>query len=396
MNYLKKICFILIFSCIIIINRSTFDVYAMENEELSESSTPDNQADGIVKIVTAYTDETGNIYYAKQGTGFVIGVNQDSTNGGKYILSDYGIVQGEAVYLDSIRKKYGLSEDIKLTISYYAIGNMGVMSELEIISYSNETRYVVLRASDAMADKEYLKLGEGKSIEKEERIHIEGYSGARSIVTESAVEDRGINVYDTVISDVVTEEYYNDTITYFHVGKTIDEGMAGAPVFNESGCVIGMFIMQNGSIKAMSVENLRIVLDSLSINYMVAEDDVLYDVPSQNQKEELRKIINENKEYIRSIDRNQYTSSTWEDLYNAISEADSVCLDDNATSKQYDDSIAELKKARNALKTKAFKWKLINIIAGIAILILLFITYRIFIKWNNIKRQKEKISKMLM
>lgn len=364
-----------------------------EVEDL-ENDKPDQ--DGIVKIITAYTDESGNIYYAKQGTGFVVGVTNSASQNKKYVVSDYGNVQGEAVYLDAIRKKYGLSEEVKLTITYYAIGNMGVLSDLKIYSYSNETRYVVLETNSPLEDKDCLKLGNGDYIEKEGRIHIEGYSGARNIVADTSVNERSINVYDTIITDVTTENYYNDVITYFYVGELIDEGMAGAPVFDKNGCVVGMFIMQNGNIKAISIENIRIILDALDIKYLIAEDDTTYDVPTQKQADELKKLIVDNKEYISSISKNMYTDKTWNALYTAISKADSVYLNSNSTAKQYDDSIIELTKARKKLKTKAFKWKLINIIAGVVILVLLFVLRKILKKRKMLKKQKQKLTKMSM
>lgn len=394
MGCIKKICLFFMFSFFAVMSGFSLDVHAA-GEELPEEQDAGGP-DSIVKIVTAYVDESGNIYYAKQGTGFVIGVSQGKSENKKYIVSDYGVVQSEAVYLDAIRKRYGLSEDIKLTATYYAIGNMGVLSELKIYSFSNETRYVVLEPSGVLADKDYIKLGEGDSVVKDARIHIDGYNGARNIVSESSVDERIINTYDTVITDIMTETYYNDTITYFHVGEIIDEGMAGAPVLDKDGCVIGMFIMQNGNIRAMSVENLRIILDALAINYMVAEDDTSYDVPTQGQKDELKRLIVDNKEYMNSIVKNRYTAKTWEALYSAISDADTVVLDYNSTAKKYDDSIDALKKARKKLKTKAFKWMLINIIAGVVILVLVFVLCRILKKRKKLNAQKEKLAKMSM
>ncbi len=350
--------------------------------------------DGIVKIITAYTDESGNIYYAKQGTGFVVGVTNGGSQNKKYVVSDYGNVQGEAVYLDAIRKKYGLSEEVKLTITYYAIGNMGVLSDLKIYSYSNETRYVVLVTDSPLEDKDCLKLGNGDYIEKEGRVHIEGYSGARNIVTDTSVNERSINVYDTIITDVTTENYYNDVITYFYVGELIDEGMAGAPVFDKNGCVVGMFIMQNGNIRAISIENIRIILDALDIKYLVAEDDTTYDVPTRKQIDDLKKLIVDNKAYISSIPKNMYTDKTWNALYDEISKADAVYLNSNSTAKQYDDSITELTKARKKLKTKSFKWKLINIIAGVVSLILVIILVKNLNKRRKINAQKKKIQEV--
>lgn len=372
-----------------------------ENRTEEGASKGESQMDcssSIVKIVTVYSDEDGNLYYVKQGTGFVIGVSNGASenSGKKYILSDYGIVEGEIALVNEIKRRYGLPEDSKLSLMSYAIGDMGVLSELKIISYSNETRYVVLEPSTELADKQVLRLGSGASIETEARIHIEGYSGLRSIFTNSSVTERNINVYDTTITDVYTEDYYNDAITYFYVGEPIDEGMAGAPVLDADGCVIGMFIYENGSPKlmAMSVDNLRQILDALAINYMVAEDDITYDIPTDEQKAELKRLVIDNKEYISSINRNFYTSTTWNTLYEAISKADDVCMSAKSTAKQYDDNIAALKSARKKLKTKAFKWKLINVIAGVVVVVLVIIMVRVLKKRKRIQIKQQVISNM--
>lgn len=364
-----------------------------QDTEVSQAESASNQ---IVKIVTAYKDKAGNTYYAKQGTGFVIGVNVNSGEPKKYIVSDYGVVEGENSAIDAIRRKYGLSNDVDLSICYYAVGDMGVLSELKLMSYSNETRYVVLEPSLPLADKEYAKLGDNSGISRNTRVFIKGYSGARSIVTDLAVNERELKELNSVVKDVTTEQYFNDTITYFTVGEVVDEGMAGAPIYDENGCVIGMFILQNGTVKAMSVDNIRTILDSLDINYMVAEDDAYYDVATDSQREELKELITENKAHISSIKRKKYTKKTWDNYYNAIEQADSVYLKTTSTAKQYDDAITNLKTARKKLKTKSFLWIVINIIISVVGLVLIILLFKKLKKRKKIKQQRDRISNMAM
>lgn len=385
---IKKVLLVLISALVVAV---LFFPIVSQAEEEGEEELPD----GIIKIVTAYMDEAGNMYYAKQGTGFVIGINSSSNdNAKKYVISDYGIVEGEATYVEAIRKRYGLEPNVKLTICYYAVGNMGVLSELKINSYSNETRYVILDPSGPLADKSCLKLGDGSGVKENTRVHVEGYTGSRSIVTDTSVEQRGIVEYDTVITGVSEQEYYNDAITYFQVGETVDEGMAGAPVIDENQCVVGMFIMNNGKLQAMSVDNIRVILDSLAINYMVAEDNAAYDVPTEAQRHELKTLITENKEYISHIKRNRYTAETWEALYNAIATADSVYMSNKSTAKQYDDSILALTKARKKLKTKVHKFIVINIVVAVAVLVFLYILFRVLKTRKRVHRDIDKINKM--
>lgn len=389
---MKKWLKVLLMACLMVLI-FPFSVRAEETEtEEEEVDRSDTARSQIVKIVAAYQDESGTTYYAKQGSGFIIGVNNNASSENKFIVSDYGIVEGDNQAIESIKRKYGLEADAKLSPCFYAVGDMGVMTELEIVSYSNETRYVVLNPKDALADKNFVKLGDGSSIEKNARIYIQGYGGARSIVTDLAVEDRKINEFNTVITDIVQEDYFNDTITYFYVGEVIDEGMAGAPIFDDNDCVVGMFILHNGNMRAISVENIRSILDSLDMKYMVTEDDATYDVPTVSQKVELKKLITENKEYISKIKRNVYTETSWNNLYTAIEQADQVYLNSNSTAKKYDDSITAIKKARKKLKTKAFKFIIINCIAALIVIILFVFLVKKLVLKKRIQRQKQNIA----
>lgn len=367
------------------------------DETITNTTVESIYADSIVKIVTAYEDEAGNIYNVKQGTGFLIGVGPGASDNSnrKYIVADYGIVEGEMSYVTEIKSKFSLG-DAKLTLKYYAVGDMGVLSELKIISYSDETRYVIMEPSTAMADKNPLRLGDGSNIKEQTRVHIEGYNGKRNLFTDTKVADRSIIVYDTSIVKVHEMPYYNDTIVYFTVGESISTGMAGSPVLDESGCVIGMFICDEGFDKpmVMSIDNLRQVFDALAISYMVSTDDSTYDKPTVMQREELKELIVSNKQYISSINKNRYTATTWNALYEAIASADSTYMNSNSTAKQYDDSITALRKAHKKLRTKAFKWKLINVIGLVAIAVITLILTKKLKKRRRLRAQQKIISDM--
>lgn len=336
----------------------------------AEESLVDEPENGVVKIVTAYMDEEGNLYYVKQGTGFLIGVNSESNSGNIYVLTDYGVVEGDNEIVDTLKKKYGLSQDAKLSICYFAIGNMGVMVDLSLTFFSAETRYAILEPDIMMADKVLAKFGVGEKIQPNARIRMEGYCGTQKISDDKTIEDRRLISYSTIITDVIEETYYDETINYFYVGEPLDEGMAGMPVFDENGYVIGMFILNNGTLRAMSVDNICTILTTLNINYLTNQDESLYDVPTSELKNELKSSVQESKKLMESIDRNRYTDKTWEALYDAIKAADEVCAEASSTEKQYQDNLSNLKECMKNLKTKKYKLVIFNVVFGITIIIL--------------------------
>lgn len=354
------------------------------------ASEENNSGDNVVKIVTVYVDESGNTYYVKQGTGFLIGVdNGDSAE--KTIVTDYGIVEGDNSMLETIKKRNGLATDAKLELKYYAVGSMGVMTELSMVSYSNDTRYAILKTSMVVSGKDLYKLGDGSNVAAKSRIHIIGYPGTRSLLDQEQVSDRQMVEYDTIITEVYTESYYGEEITYFSVGENIEEGMAGAPIVDDEGCLIGMFILHNGEIKAISVESIRIVLDALGISYLENGDDETYDVPDDALKMELLDLVRENKDYISSIKRNNYTDNTWTALYEAIGKGEQVCQNAASTKKEYEDCIIGLKKARKDLKSKFQKFIVIVIIMAVVVTVLVYLLIKGVIKKRRLVEERKSI-----
>lgn len=354
----------------------------------AEDDLVDEPENGVVKIVTAYKDEEGNLYYVKQGTGFLIGISSESGSGNIYALTDYGIVEGDNEIINALKKKYGLSQETKLSICYFAIGNMGVMVDLSLKYFSAETRYAILQPDIMMADKVLVKFGDGEKIQPNARIHMEGYCGTREISDDKTIEDRRLISYTTIITDVIEETYYDETITYFYVGESLDEGMAGTPIFDENGNVIGMFILSNGTLKAMSVKNICTILTTLNISYLTNQDESKYDVATNDLKNDLKSLVQESKKLMESIDRNKYTDKTWEALYNAIKVADEVCEDAASTEKQYQDSLSDLKKCIKKLKAKNIKIVIFNVILGLAVVVL----FLLFV----IKTRKRKKTLLLL
>lgn len=345
------------------------------NVKAEEAEQVEEDTDGVVKVVAVYEDDNQNIYYIKQGSGFVIGTHQTSGVGSEavqYVFTDYGNLANEVEITNAVRKKYGLSDEIKFSLHYYAVGNMGVMVELELVSYSNETGYAILKPERSMPEKDMLKLANGDGIEKNAQLTIEGYSGNRYIYEDDAVEERTRIYSETVIESITTEAFYEEELTYFTVGdKKLTEGMAGAPVLDVNGCVVGMMVLDGSELKALSVENIRIILDSLDVDYMVTEDDATYDVPTEELKNSLITLIREKKEYLKSIDRNLYTEKTWESLYTAVEEADKVVMNSASTKKEYEDSINAINKADKKLRTKNFKIIIFNVITAVVVIIMI-------------------------
>lgn len=402
-----------LFAFLLVFIFSGVTVFAENNEEGKENKDAETEQDAedlyntidcsksLVKILLVYVDDQDNEYAALQGTGFVIGTGAGAgeSSNQKYIVTDSGIIEGSMSLLSDVRKCYSLSAETKLKPKIYAIGAMGVKSELTVISSSNETHYAILRSENAMEDKEILRLGTGADIKHFLGVHIEGYSGTRSLVlSEGSVPSMQLSKIDiTNVDELIYDTYFEDTIVYFTIGNSsITEGMAGAPVLDENGFVVGMLMLVPGQEDpiAMSVDNIRTILDALSISYAVAEDDIMYDRPTAEQKKELKQLIVDNKAYIQKINKNLYTSKTWNALYTAIASADDVYMNAKSTAKQYDDSISGLKKAHKKLKTKSFIWKIINIIAAVVIVILLLVLKKKIKTKKALKAERKIVSDM--
>ena len=359
--------------------------YLYTHQDMVEEQ--DDGSEGVVKVITVYTDEAGNNYYAKQGTGFLVGKTTSEEEQKKYILTDYGIVEGENAIVDKILKSNGLSAETKLQIKYYAVGDMGVLTELTLTSFSNETRYALLETESAMADKSYLKLGDGTKVEKNARITVIAYSGERDLTNQNVVQDRQLVKHNTIISDMTTEKYYDEEIVFFSVGEEITPGMAGGPIFDNEGCVAGMFILHNDIMMAMSVEDIRVVLESLDIDYLASEDDAAYDVPTNKIKSELEELIRENKEYISSIDRYKYTDTSWTRYYDAINAGEELTMNSAATLKQYEDCIEEIKVSREKLKSVSAKWIIIVGVLTIVMIYFIALCIKKSIRVKSLKKQ---------
>lgn len=348
-----------------------FAACIMGNCTVAKAADEEKDVDeSIVKIITAYVDENGNTYYVKQGTGFLVGVDSGD-KGERYVLTDYGIVEGDPVALDTIRKRNGLAEDIRLEIKYYAMGSMGIMTELDINSYGKDTGYAVLEADEGMTDKVNLKLGDGEKVQVNGRVYVAGYAGNRSLLEQDGIADKHIIEYSTIITDVSAEEYYDEEIQYFTVGENIKEGMAGAPVIDDEGCVAGMFILKDGQLRAMSVKNIRIILEAIDVDYMVNGDVDTYDVPEPELKQELMDLVIENKAYLSSVDRYKFTEKTWVALYDAVNKGEEICQNISSTKKLYQDGIKDITTARKKLKTTYQKLIVWCVILGVVLVVMI-------------------------
>lgn len=366
-------------------------VCMFSNHTVAKAAEEERDADeSIVKIITAYVDENGNTYYVKQGTGFLVGVDSGSEEE-RYVITDYGVVEGDPIALDTIRKRNGLVENIKLEIKYYAMGSMGIMTELSINSYGKDARYAVLETTEGMSDKVNLKLGDGEKIQTNGRVYIAGYSGSRSLLDQEGISDKRIIEYNTIITEINVEEYYDEEIQYFTVGENIEEGMAGAPVIDDEGCVAGMFILQDGELRAMSVKNIRIILDSIDVDYMINGDVDTYDVPEPELKQELADLVIENKAYLSSVDRYKFTEKTWVALYDAVNKGEEICQDTSSTKKAYQDSVAEITKARQKLKTTYQKLIVWCVILGVVLVVMIVFLAKGIKKKKLLRAERESM-----
>ncbi len=102
-------------------------------------------------------------------------------------------------------------------------------------------------------------------------------------------------------------------------------------------------------------------------------------------------MVRENKDYISSIKRNNYTDNTWTALYEAIGKGEQVCQNAASTKKEYEDCIIGLKQARKDLKSKYQKFIVIAIIMAVVVTGLVYLLIKGVIKKRRLVEERKSI-----
>ncbi len=346
------------------------EAYASE-DRLAEAKN------GIVEIMSGFTDSKGEFYCVKSGSGFVI----DNTEGETYLLTtNYCAVVTDQEKTDFCAGK-GLEIDLtNVQNRVKVIVKDDVTSEASIVAQSAEGDYCVLRTSSVINEKNSLRLGNSDELTTGMTVYAMGFEddAAANGAEFTAVD---VSVREGTIQNVESRQ---EGEIYQQHSAIISSGNSGGPLLNEAGYVIGM----NNSLKSREEEGLyfsfpineiREVLDNYDIDY--------YSIQRATAEKEMDSLYVEGKKKYKS---GKFKKSSLAELENAMQQVEELKKQEELSEEQVKNAVAELETSIEKLREKMpIKEK---VMIGLGILNILLLIWFLCIFFGY-RKEKATVSK---
>lgn len=353
----------------------------------SSDSIPENVTEastGIVHIILSCTTPSGDIYYIRQGTGFVAGTNDNA----QYILTTNSIVNVTDEELSQIRKWAGLSSEDTLTTQLSVLSDPDVLIPLTTTSVGSDVPYAILTPEQPLNNSSTFVFALSEDITRSQTTYLYGYDTESSVLGMTSLPDSTAEYRIGSITEVTTSP--------FSVSCDIDaqNGCAGAPLLDENGYVVGMFYPDGDNLEVLPADTLMELLDTLNISYNTSASINNYNVADDEIKMELSALLTECQTDVTEH-ADSYSKKTLSNYKTAITNAMEIMADDDSTKDDYQNAIDSLESARKKLKPHNFTFRVIQLILLAVLAVLALINVKQYFKTQNFlsilhpDRQKE-------
>lgn len=329
-----------------------------ENEEASSVLGLEEVKDSVVQVVLEYTDEQGNSYILKSGSGFLINTNM--------VLTDYGLLslteeekEKAKEYLGTVLKKPVSfdgaegTQKISCQIGVVMYRDVVIRAELNNCS-SKEMSLGILNLSEPM-NRSRAVLGDSDRIGTGSPLYVLGYKNAAVMQPEEKQEPlsyRDLKVTEGIMKGIVDQpggEYLG------HSAK-IKRGAAGGPLVDQEGNVLGLNLSgrtEEGNYVSLCVNEIRQLLDSCEITYQesnlasVSQEDI---AGARKTEEEADTSLLD--DYILNyslLEKSSYTQESYQVLERALEHAREVKADKYTAQEDVDAAVEQLSQARSGL-----------------------------------------------
>ncbi len=346
------------------------EAYASE-DRLAEAKN------GIVEIMSGFTDSKGEFYCVKSGSGFVI----DNTEGETYLLTTNFC----ASVTDQEKTDFCTGKALEIDLTNVqnrvkVVVKDDVTSEASILAQSTESDYCVLRTSSVINEKIPLRLGNSDELTTGMTVYAMGFEddAAANGAEFTAVD---VSVREGTIQNVESRQ---EGCIYQQHSAIISSGNSGGPLLNTEGYVIGI----NNSSKSRAEEGLyfsfpineiREVLDNYDIDY--------YSIQRAAAEKEMDSLYEEGKKKYKS---GKYKKSSLAELENAMQQVDEIKNQAEISEEQVKNAVAELETAIEKLREKMPIKEKVMIGLGILNVLLLIWFLCIFLAY---RKEKAAVSK---
>ena len=381
--------------------------YAANTDAINEAKS------GLITVQVVYVDSAGDSHTIQSGTAFFINENHVLTCWHVTHLDD----ETKAAATEAFGVDFVNSTPSGLQLEVVVRRDMTITATE--LNGSEEADFAILELSQNLYDRTYLALGDSDDVVEAEDIYVLGYPSIADAFSDA-------NIYDSddvnVTSGVVSKQDTENAIPYIKHSAVTTFGDSGGPLLNAEGQVIGMnqdFIYQvtevedsDGTVRelitytyrAVAINEIKPYLDALGISYNTVEStsgsdetEVAADSEEESQaaaadeeetvdKSSLSTLINSAK----SLDADEYTKDSYEDVEDALESAQSVYDDDSATQTDVDNAKSSLQSAIDKLET-AQGISMVMIIVIVAIVVVVIIVIIIIIAVSSSKKKKKKL-----
>lgn len=361
----RKVFFIIAF-CIMYLYFSE-TAYAETTDPIGDAKN------GIVEIVSGFSDREGNFFKMKSGSGFLI----CNTEGMTYIVTNYSIVHNsseektaycEANKIDT--ENFGTTDVIRAAVK----GDVTV--DASVLTQSEDMDFCILSTENAVNEKSALKLGDAKSMATGDAVYALGFPADTESLDFQAAD---VEIFQGNVQDKESSQSGN---LYVQHSAVISAGNAGGPILDADGYVVGINCGEysnpsSGRYYSLPVNELIEVLDNFSVNYGSRKKDVL--------EQELDKL---RRECVQLNESGRYRKDSLTAMQAALSEAEKLSETEHPTLTELEEIHKQLKQAKNALVPKMEKIKIaIYVLAGLIALALLFLIRILFLNRRDQKKE---------
>lgn len=337
-----------------------------------EPAAVTDTAAGIVQVVLSCVDDSGNVCYLHQGTGFLIGSREEV----QYIITDRSTITPDSSELEQIRKWKGLDSNAKLTGQIQFLLAPDIAITASVVSQGSDLPYALLTPAASLTNSECLKLGSLAAVSRKDAAYLYGYNMEMSLLGLTQVSGSTPVLHSGTITSVDIDPV---SVSCDIEGES---GCAGAPLLDKNGHVLGMFYYTNDNLEILPADTIRTILETLNITYRSTDPSSDYNVADDTIRQELSDLLKECQQDVTEHGT-EYSDKTLHNYKTAISNAMSVMDSPESTRDNYQESMDALTDSREKLKPRNFTIRIVQLIfLGVLLLI-------VFLNLRQLKKSKQ-------
>lgn len=338
-KFIKRMLVLIAAVCMLV--GTALPVYAEETGAASATvtGTTEDPANGILQVMLAYVDDSGNRTYFTGGTCFLINEEYVVTN--KHIF-DLDTVDEETKLTtrEIIMLTLDLDElpdnDPHLKLYVFANRDTNVEATVHENAQSDVLDFAALHLSEKIYGREPLVLGDSDTISQRDNVYAYGFP-------EDSIQNKKFNTKDdvSISSGIISKVTVTGSVDVIEHTSQLNNGNSGGPLLNDAGEVIGIneFIVdqKNYSIQINAVKE---ILDTWGIPYPSGGGSISAELTLDDLRSEI--------DSARALDLSRYTEESAQEFRNAIDAAEEVAAS-NPDETAIQSAIDDLSVARSGL-----------------------------------------------